>query len=98
MNYRKFSQNKAGDTINYSCVQYLYLKILSCIKEYTLDTLPILINSLYLKLLVFQSKLSGIRKDTLKYKLSEMSFDLEISRVDYISNEKYYSHFSNTRR
>ena len=51
-------------------------------------------NSLYLKLLVSQNKLSGIRKDTLKYKLSEMNFDFEISRVDCISKENYFSHFS----
>ena len=38
MNYRKFSQNKAGDTINYSYVEHWFLKILSCIKGYTLDT------------------------------------------------------------
>ena len=39
---------------------------------------------MYLKLLVSQSKLSGIQKDTLKYKLSEMIFDFEIRRVDYL--------------
>ena len=39
-------------------------------------------NSLYLKLLVSQSKLSVIRKDTLKYKMSELNFDFEIPRVD----------------
>ena len=45
-------------------------------------------NSLYLKLLVSQSKLSEIRKDTLKYKLYEMNFDFEISGVD-CANQKY---------
>ena len=44
-------------------------------------------NPLYLKLLVSQSKLSGIRKVTLKYKLSEMNFDFEISRVDYFKRK-----------
>ena len=51
-------------------------------------------NSLYLKLLVSQSKLAGIRIDILKYKLSEMNFVFEISRVDCISKENCYSHFS----
>ena len=39
-------------------------------------------NSMYLKLLVSQGKLTWVRKDTLKNKLSEMYFDFEISRVD----------------
>ena len=45
MNYRKFSQNKADDTINYSYVEHIYLKILSCIKGYTLETFPTFIST-----------------------------------------------------
>ena len=51
-------------------------------------------NSLYLKLLISKSKLSGTRKVTLKYKLFEMNIYFEISRVDCISEENYFSHFN----
>ena len=51
-------------------------------------------NSLYLKLLVSPSNLSEIRKDILKYKLSEMNFDFEISRVDFVSKENHFSPFN----
>ena len=43
------------------------------------------------RLLVSQSKLSGIRKDTWKYKLSEMNFDFEISRADCRRQENSFS-------
>ena len=55
-------------------------------------------------MLVSQSKLSGIIKDTLKYILSEMNFDFEISRVDCRKQKYYFSVYSvdnpltNTRR
>ena len=48
----------------------------------------------HFSLLISESKLSGIRKNTLKYTLSEVNFDFEISRVDCISKENYYSRFS----
>ena len=51
-------------------------------------------NSLYFQLQVSTSKLSGIRKDTLKYKMSKINFDFEISRVDCILKENYYSPFN----
>ena len=51
------------------------------------------LNSLYLKLQLSQSKLSGIRINTMNYILSEKSFDFEVLRVDCTSKEKYYSHF-----
>ena len=82
MNYRKFSQNKAGDKIKYSYVEHWYLKILQCIKIYTLDTFPIFISTLcisnywYLKVNIWD------QKKYFKYKMSEMIFDFEISRVD----------------
>ena len=59
--------------------QRIYSRHISCLS----------VNSLNLKLLVSQSKLSEIKNDT----LFEMSFDFEISRVDCISKENYYSHF-----
>ena len=61
-------------------------------------------NSLYLKLLVSQSKLSWTRKGTWKYQLSEMNFDFEISRVDCRRQKYSFSVYSvdhpltNTRR
>ena len=105
MNYRKFSQNKAGDTINYSYVEHWYLKILSCIKGYALDTFPIFIstpcisNCWYLKVHNLESE-----KDILKYKLSEMNFVFEISRDDCRRQKYSFSVYSvdnpltNTRR
>ena len=63
------------------------------IKGYTRHISYLYITSFYLKLLVSQSQLSGIRKDTLKYKLSEMNFDFEIPSVDCMSKENYYSYF-----
>ena len=41
---------------------------------------------------ISQSKLSGTRKVTLKYKYFGMNFDFEISRVYCISKEHYFSH------
>ena len=65
-------------------------------------------NSLCLELLVSQSKLSGIRKDTLKYKLSEMNLDLYIYIYIYgeltVEDKIFFSVYSvdnlltNTRR
>ena len=46
------------------------------------------------KTVISQSKLSGARKVTLKYKKFGMNFDFEISRVDCISKENYFSHFN----
>ena len=46
-------------------------------------------SSLYLSLLV-----SGIRKKALKYMLLQTNFHFEISRVDCISKQNFYSHFS----
>ena len=66
---------------------YVYPRIYRHISNFHL-------NSLYLTLLVSQNKLSRIRKDSLKYKLSKMNFDFEISRVDFISKENYYSPFN----
>ena len=40
-------------------------------------------NFCYLKLLVFQSAVSGTRKLTLRYQWFEMKFDFDISGVDY---------------
>ena len=45
-------------------------------------------NSRYLKLLVFQSKVSGTRKFTLRYQEFEININLEISRVDRIHQKQ----------
>ena len=56
------------------------------IKEYNLDTFPTFcshFNSFYLKLLLYQSKFSGIRKFTLGYQQFGMKIGFDISRVDF---------------
>ena len=89
MNYRKFSQNKTGDTI--ICRTLISQDTLVYQRIYSRYISYLYFNFLYPKLRVSQNKLSGIRKDTLKYKLSEMNFDFEISRAD--CRRKKYSFY-----
>ena len=63
-------------------------------RKYSIHISYLYSKSLYLKLLVSQSKLSGIRKYTLKYKLSEMNFVFEISRVECRRQKYSFSVYS----
>ena len=96
MHYRKTSQNKLGDK---STTHMSNTDISKC-SRVSKDILQthhssfLYFNSLYLKLLVYQSKLSGIRRDTLKCKLSEMNLDFEIWRADCRRQKYSFSVYS----
>ena len=64
--------------------QRIYSRYIACLNS----------NSLYLKLLVSQGKLSGIRKDSLIYKMSGMNFDFKTSRADCRRQKYSFSVYS----
>ena len=104
MNYRKFSKKRRWYSQLLICRTLISQNTLVYQRIYSRHIYYLYFNSLYLKLLVSQSKLSWIIKDTLKYKLSELNFDFEVSRVDCRRHKYSFSVYSvdyplnNTRR
>ena len=87
MNNRKFSQNKAGDK-SATHMPLISQNTLVYDRKNCRHITYLHFYSLYLKLLISQSQLSGIRKDTSTYRLSEINFVFEISRAD-CKRQKY---------